>query len=523
MCREEGFDTFPNKEAHREIKALHVYCVNKKNGCTWTGEVKDVKRHVDVDCQFVDMPCPSRCGIKLKRQCIESHLAKDCPCHCQYCGFTGRKIDISTKHKKKCPKYPLPCPNGCELGVVPSAGMAAHRKVCPLELAQCDYCDVGCHDFVMRQELENHYTKRMPEHLNLMKLKLASTVEELTKSEKKLVSIEKELGRTKKSLHDTRLNYDEITKRISTTEHQLGKLTSREQPVRENNTLLNTSHDTSMAVQMQHEQNMKLNFITTFVRKYNWYMLVIIILFVTLYITESRVVKHRLSQIEGLTWLKSLDYLSELSVSDNNKVTPLIFKISEKVHSSVNFTFFPFDDDFETLIIVEWDNNDLSVSLSYNRSDMNKTSVKMSQKMLTIEILNQLHNDEHFCPMIIPLDMLPKDCGISDNGTVVCTFNFMGVGDIAPKERKRYLNNGYLYFRVSQASLNIVMWCIYDYFGPHILHVMLTYKASVIWLSIWLLVFHVMYTAEAWVNLADQQLTFLFTIIFVFITICSIL
>ena len=130
ICRAEGFETFPNKEADREIKALHVYRVNDKNGCTWTGEVKNAKRHFDTVCQFVDMPCPSRCGMKLKRQCIASHLAKDCPCHCQYCGFTGRKIDITTKHKKNCSKYPLPCRNGYELGVVPSAGMAAHRKVC---------------------------------------------------------------------------------------------------------------------------------------------------------------------------------------------------------------------------------------------------------------------------------------------------------------------------------------------------------------------------------------------------------
>ena len=33
MCRAENFETLQNKEAIREIKALHVYCVNTKNGC----------------------------------------------------------------------------------------------------------------------------------------------------------------------------------------------------------------------------------------------------------------------------------------------------------------------------------------------------------------------------------------------------------------------------------------------------------------------------------------------------------
>ena len=529
MCRAEGFETFPNKEADREIKAFYVYCVNKKNGCTWTGEVKDAKRHVDVDCQFVDMPCPSRCGMKLKRQCVESHLAKDCPCHCQYCGFTGRKIDISTKHKKKCSKYPLPCPNGCKLGVVPSAGMAAHRKMCPLELVHCDYYDVGCHDLVTRQELENHYTKRMAEHLNLMKTKLTSTIEELTKSEKKLVSMEKELGKTKKSLHDTRLNCDKITERLSTTECQLERLTSREQPVGENHTQNvahdNALHNTSMAMRIRHEQDMKLHYIVTFFRKHNSCMLLITFLFLISSVIENRVVYHRLSQIEEQTWLKSLDDISELSASDDNRVTPFTFKLIEMTHPLVNLTFFPFNDEFEILMTMYWDNNSLSVSLSYKISDLEKTSVKIIRKMLTIELLNQLHNDEHYiCPMIIHPNIHtpePKPCNISSDDTVVCEFHFMAIADIA-KKREQYLHNHYLYFRVSEKRFDILMWYAYAFFGPGILNTMLEYRTSVIWLAIALLVLHVMSAAEAWYNV-DQNLLYIFPLILFILLYINIL
>ena len=168
MCRAERFQTFPNKEVDREIKALQVYCVNEKNGCTWTGEVKHAKRHVDVDCQFVDMSCPSGCGMTLKRQCIDSHLAKDCPCHCQYCDFTGHKMEIAIRHKKRCSQYPLPCPNNCELGVVPTARMADHKKVCPLEIVPCEYSEMGCNVRLPRRDIEKHNTTETAHHLKLM-------------------------------------------------------------------------------------------------------------------------------------------------------------------------------------------------------------------------------------------------------------------------------------------------------------------------------------------------------------------
>ena len=93
----------------------------------------------------------------------------------------------------------------------------------------------------------------------------------------------------------------------------------------------NTSHDntlrdnTAMAMRIQHEQEMKLHYIITFFRKHNSCILVIMILFLVLAIIKNTVVNYRLSQIEGQTWLKSLDYFSELSASDDNRITPFTF------------------------------------------------------------------------------------------------------------------------------------------------------------------------------------------------------
>ena len=524
MCRAERFEIFQNKEANREIKALQVYCLNVNNGCTWSGEVNKVKRHIDNDCQFVDMPCPSNCGMILKRQCIQSHLAKDCPCHCQYCGFTGRKVDISTKHKKKCFNYPLPCPNDCKEGVIPSVGMTAHRKACPLEIVHCDYYDVGCYDTMVRKELENHYNQRMADHLNLMKLKWANTVEELAKSENKLASMEKQLWNTKRALGDTRVDYDKLTEnyqelsdkydrltdRISTTEYQLNRVPD-EHPVGGN------LYNIGRTMRIEHEQNMRLNFITTIFTKHNSFMLVVIVLFLISYIVGSSTVNHRLSQIEEQTWPKSLDDLSELTMSNDSIFTPFTFKICEVTDPMVNFTFFPFNDEFETsLTMVENLKENLSVSLSFQRSDLQKTNVQTSRRMLTMKLLNQQHNDDHYIsPMILDLNKPtpdPKPCILSDDDdTVTCTFHFMTVEDLTRK-REQYLRNGCLYFRISHTRFNMMMWYTYAFYGPSILNIILDYRPFVIWMNIGISVLIVIFNNNSW-YIADRLLLYALVLI----------
>ena len=224
ICREEKFKIFPNKQLDREIKELQVYCVNRKSGCTWLGEMNHMEKHIDADCQFVDIPCPSKCGVMLKRQCVQLHLAKECPCHCQYCGATGDKAKISKTHKEHCSHYPLPCPNGCELGVVAGVRMADHKKVCPLELVQCDYNDIGCKNLIARKELKDHYKGSVFEHLALIKSSLASIVESIDKTEKKL---QKHLENTNKSMENTKKNYDKLKLEMKAVEDRMTVISAR--------------------------------------------------------------------------------------------------------------------------------------------------------------------------------------------------------------------------------------------------------------------------------------------------------
>ena len=47
MCRNEDFIAYPNKQADRDIRSLHVYCPKNDKGCEWHGEVNAVDSHLD--------------------------------------------------------------------------------------------------------------------------------------------------------------------------------------------------------------------------------------------------------------------------------------------------------------------------------------------------------------------------------------------------------------------------------------------------------------------------------------------
>ncbi|XP_065901619.1 TNF receptor-associated factor 4-like [Dysidea avara] len=204
VCRDEDFVTFPNKQADREIKSLHMMCTNKGRGCEWQGELNDINNHLGNSdgCQFEDVKCSNECGKILQRQYLISHLETECPYRkvdCQYCHTTGEHQFIEREHKQQCPKLPLPCPNKCEVGSVAREDMEAHRKECPLEMVQCDYHSVGCTVKVNRVTKRKHDEEKVGEHL--LMIKLAKTEDRLVSTEAKLSLTETRLGSLEVMLH----------------------------------------------------------------------------------------------------------------------------------------------------------------------------------------------------------------------------------------------------------------------------------------------------------------------------------
>ena len=154
ICRNDKFVSFPQHEADREIKGLLIYCPNKESGCEWVGELNDLHKHIK-DGKCCDVIC-DKCDKTLPSTGVKSHLDTECPCYCPYCDITAEREMISSEHKEKCHKFPLTCPNNCGLDNIPRDNMDEHKKVCPLEVIQCEYCDVGCTTVMPRRDQKQH-------------------------------------------------------------------------------------------------------------------------------------------------------------------------------------------------------------------------------------------------------------------------------------------------------------------------------------------------------------------------------
>ena len=177
MCRNKEFTTFQNKQADREVKNLRVLCPNKKKGCDWVGELRAVDDHLGSSegCKYVCVACRNGCGKKIQRKNLAHHLLDSCPYReeeCKHCCMIGGHQYITGRHKKLCPKLPLPCPNKCKGDKINREDMMDHRKTCPLEVVCCKY---GCDIKFARKDQEEHDQEKMQDHLAVTTTELAST------------------------------------------------------------------------------------------------------------------------------------------------------------------------------------------------------------------------------------------------------------------------------------------------------------------------------------------------------------
>ena len=155
------------------------------------------------ECQLEVISCSYNCGEKFERQYMIHHVGMECPhCYdcCEYCYEIGDQF-IEGKHKE-CPKFPLPCPNQCEVGTVPCEDMEVHRQECPLEVVSCEYHKSGCLTKLLRKDHEEHKKEKMEEHLMMTMQKLTTNEKQLTNTKFLLAEAFLELDTTKTQLTD---------------------------------------------------------------------------------------------------------------------------------------------------------------------------------------------------------------------------------------------------------------------------------------------------------------------------------
>ena len=182
-CRTHNYATMPNKQLQREIKSLMIYCVNRSQGCHWSGELTALTHHLESardGCGAVSVECTLKCGVKIERSRLTKHLHCDClqrPYECTYCGkkdtytkITGEKeitkqrdrVPEEKGHYSVCPEYPKKCPNQCGK-TVKRREVMSHRRLCHREEVRCTFQgrnteneDITCGQKMLRSELQNH-------------------------------------------------------------------------------------------------------------------------------------------------------------------------------------------------------------------------------------------------------------------------------------------------------------------------------------------------------------------------------
>ena len=156
---------------------------------TWSGELGKLDTHVDTQngsCQFVDVNCPNNCGESHQRYHLANHLSDLCPKRpftCKYCEFKAAYEQVCNDHYPKCVKYPVPCPNKCEIGTVERGNLEQHVSECPLQVVECEFAHAGCSEKITQKDLPKHMELSMQKHLVLLS---SYCVKELAEKDKQV-------------------------------------------------------------------------------------------------------------------------------------------------------------------------------------------------------------------------------------------------------------------------------------------------------------------------------------------------
>ena len=166
MCKEKEYQSFIDKKCLRNINGLEVYCINKKKGCQWKGELKNMSTHLNKekregDCQYEEVKCQyEECQERKQRRYLKNHEDKECPqrpFQCQYCGEEDTFLYITLDHYEECEEYPVTCPNKCVSTNMPRGSLTAHvNRECPLEPVDCVFSWAGCNDKPLRKDVHVH-------------------------------------------------------------------------------------------------------------------------------------------------------------------------------------------------------------------------------------------------------------------------------------------------------------------------------------------------------------------------------
>ena len=199
MCKEKEYQSFIDKKCLRIINGLEVYCSNKKKGCQWKGELKNMSTHLNKEkregeCQYEEVKCQhEKCQERKQRGYLEDHEDEEClqrPFQCQYCGEEGTFLSITKDHYEECEEYPVTCFNNCTSTKMPRNRLDDHEFECPLEPVDCVFSWAGCNDKPLRKDVHVHTADT--KHMTLLAVACGQLKKENERTKEEIDKLKKE-------------------------------------------------------------------------------------------------------------------------------------------------------------------------------------------------------------------------------------------------------------------------------------------------------------------------------------------
>ena len=189
LCEKTPLKTTDDRFFKRKVRQLKIRCHNKSAGCGWVGELGELESHLnlgslEVQCDFVEVECPLKCGKILQRRNVKKHKSKYCvkrPFSCKYCDYKSTHEKVVKDHWPKCQHFPKLCPNKCSTDTIERRFLQHHlQEQCLLQKIPCEFAFSGCQATVERKSMQKHLDENKDVHLKMTASKCKDLEAKLT-------------------------------------------------------------------------------------------------------------------------------------------------------------------------------------------------------------------------------------------------------------------------------------------------------------------------------------------------------
>ena len=98
----ELFTTTPDHFNNERIRNFKVRCPNKVRGCQWQGNLWDIDKHTNNNCDCLTVTCCNTgCNVKLEKRKLADHMQNVCSQRkykCPYCIIEDKYFKVTTLH-----------------------------------------------------------------------------------------------------------------------------------------------------------------------------------------------------------------------------------------------------------------------------------------------------------------------------------------------------------------------------------------------------------------------------------------